>query len=119
MIEPLEYKEIAAKLLEKTKTGKLSWTELEGRDSDQFYCDLDGQYTFSVWKKGDNYGLNMKSQASSRVLFTMQEEEEIYFSDPRRKERFELLSDLYELARRKALNLPDKLATVAELLDKI
>lgn len=119
MIEPLEYKEIAAKLLEKTKAGKLTWSELEGRRSDTFYCDLDNQYTFSIWKEGDSYGLNMKPQSSSTVLFSIKEEEEIYFSDPRKKEMFELLSDLYELARRKALNLPDKLANVAELLDKI
>ncbi|HLZ92888.1 MAG TPA: hypothetical protein VKQ28_14335 [Candidatus Acidoferrum sp.] len=119
MIEPLEYKELAAKLLEKTKAGKLTWIELEGRRSETFYCDLDSQYTFSVWKEGDSYGLNMKPQSSSRVLFAIQEQEEIYFSDPKRKEIFEVLSDLYELARRQALNLPDNLANVAELLDKI
>jgi hypothetical protein len=119
MVEPLEYKEIIAKLVEKTKAGKLPWFELEGVRSDQFYCDLDNQYTFSVWKKDDTYGLNMKSQSSSTLLFSVQEQDDIYFSDLKRKEMFELLSDLYEVARRRALNLPDKLANVAELLDKI
>jgi hypothetical protein len=119
MIEPLEYKEIIDKLIEKTKAGKVTWSELEGHGSDQFYCDLENQYQFLSWKTGDTYGLTMREQSSSREFFSVKIEEEIYFSDPRRKQLFELLSDLYELARRKALNLPDRLANVAELLDKI
>ena len=54
-----------------------------------------------------------------RVLFSLRAEEEIIYLDEKNRSLFVLLSDLYELARRQALNVPDKLAGVAELLDKI
>ena len=71
--------------------------------------------------KATNFAVGMVTLEPNggQVPWHNQEQEEIYFSDPKRKEMFELLSDLYEVARRKALNLPDKLANVAELLDKI
>jgi len=119
MIDPLEYKEIVAKLLEKTKAGKLPWFELEGQRSEQFYCDLENQYMFLAWKSGDAYGLTMKDQTTPNEIFSVKAEEEIYFSDPKEKEKFELLSSLYEAARRKALHVPERLASVTALLDKI
>lgn len=73
---------------------------------------------FYVWKDDDGYGVRMEDEYQ-RVLFSLKAEEEIVYLDERKKSRFALLSDLYELARRKALNVPDKLAGVAELLDKI
>jgi hypothetical protein len=114
MIEPLEYKPIIQKLLEKTKAGRVPWEEHEW---DRFRCTLD-EYTFFVWKTDDGYALSMEDMHHKRV-FLAKAEEEIIFTQRDKEEMFELLSDLYELARRKALNIPEKLAGVSELLDNI
>ncbi len=114
MIEPLQYEPIIEKLVEKTKAGRVPW---EDHGNSQFRCDLD-QYKFFVWRYDDGYGLRMEDEYQ-RVLFSLRAEEEIIYSNPEKEHLFQTLSDLFELARRKALSVPDKLAGVAELLDKI
>lgn len=116
MIEPLEYKEVLQKLLEKTKAGRVSWTE-GGRD--QFQCELDNKYKFVVWRTEEKFGARMEESYSSNSLFFIEAEEEIYYRDEGQREMFQLLSDLFELARRSALDVPGKLASVANLLDQI
>jgi hypothetical protein len=114
MIEQLQYEPIIDKLLEKTKAGRVPW---EDYGQNEFRCDVD-QYKFHVWKFDDGYGLRMEDERQ-RVLFSVRAEEEIIYLQPEKERAFQLLSDLFELARRKALNVPDKLAGVAQLLDKI
>src|SRR5260370_20107437 len=114
MIEQLQYEPIIDKLLEKTKAGRVPW---EDYGQNGFQCDLD-QYKFRVWKSDDGYGLSMGDERQ-RTLFSLRAEEEIIWANPAKEHLFQSLSDLFELARRKALNVPDKLAGVAQLLDRI
>jgi hypothetical protein len=114
MIEPLQYQPIIEKLFEKTASGRVPWEE---NGQDKFRCDLD-QYKFFVWRSDDGYGLRTEDEFQ-RVLFLVRAEEEIIYRDPEKERLFQLLSDMFELARRKALNVPDKLAGVAQLLDRI
>lgn len=114
MIEPLQYQPIIEKLLEKTKRGRVSW---EDHGSNEFRCDLD-QYRFFIRRSDDSYILRMEDEFQ-RILFSLRAQEEIIYLDQEKGHLFEVLSDLYELARRKALNVTDKLAGVTELLDKI
>ncbi len=116
MVEPLEYMKVLEKLLDKTKAGRVSWAEA---GAGQFHCELDNKYKFVVWKTEDKCGVRMKELIGSNSIFFVEAEEEIFYSDPKKAEMFQILSDLFELARRKALNVPEKLASVAELLDRI
>ena len=126
MVEPLDYQKILRKLLEKTKENRVDWHDQGGA---YFRCELDKRYEFRVGKNDEGYVLRMSdidagSGIGSRIgpdpiLLEIDVEEEIYYSDPLEKEKFELLSDLYELARRKALNVPEKLSKLEELLDRI
>jgi hypothetical protein len=83
-----------------------------------FYCDLD-QYEFRVWKNETGYSFRMTDISGNPILLEVNVEEEIYYADSKKREYFTLISDLYELARRKALELPDKLSKVEALLDSI
>jgi hypothetical protein len=115
VIDPLEYKPILEKLLEKTRAGRIAW---EATSGDSFRCTLDA-YRIYVWETDEgDYGLRAED-AQGRTLFRVRVEREIIYDDPEQEREFVMLSDLYELARRKALNVPQTLANVAELLDKI
>ena len=114
MIEQLQYQAIVEKFLEKTKLGRVPWEDYE---SNEFRCDLD-QYKFAVWKYQDGYGIRMEGERQ-RSLFSLRGDEEILYGDDAAEHTFQVLSDLYELARRKALNVPDKLAGATLLLDRI
>lgn len=125
MVEPLDYKNILRKLIEKTREGRVEWQ----KEGSFFSCELNKQYEFRVWKNEDEYVLRMSDIdrgaafgspiGPNPILLEIYGEEEIYYSDPEKKEKFEMISDLYELARRKALNIPSKLSKLEELLDRI
>jgi hypothetical protein len=119
MVEPLEYKPIIKKLLDKTRAGRVPWEE---SDRDEFRCGLlgygDEKYTVYVRSRQDGYALRIEDLGQRTVSYVVAEEEIVY-RDAERKETFDTLSDLYELARRKALSVPEKLASVAELLDRL
>lgn len=130
MIEPLEHKRILEKLKAKSLEGRISWKTVSFEDN-RFECDLEN-YKFTVWKREDRFGALMEESdspppagsiggfgSSPVILFSVEADEEIIFRSDERRETYELLSDIYEVARRKALNVPEKLAGVAELLDKI
>ena len=115
MSESVESKPIVEKLLEKTKAGRLHWEESAA--DDEFRCVL-GDYTFYVRRTQDGYGLRMED-AYRRVIIRTHADEEIVFADIEKEATFSLLSDVYELARREALQIPEKLANAAAILDKI
>ena len=115
MVEPLNISPILEKLWEKTRQGKLPW--IEG-DFDSFSCELDAEYILEVFRRKDGYGLRMMDRYR-KELAALKAEDELIFRDMERKQVFERLKDVYELARRQALNIPEKLATVSHLLDRV
>jgi len=121
MVEPPEYKAIIQKLLEKTRAGRVAWAE--GGDQFQFRCnlseDLPGGEEYVVYIRTTENGYALRMAVHQRILFSVAAEEEIVYRDPEKKEIFDILSELYELARRRALNIPERLASVAELLDRL
>ena len=124
MVEPLDYQNILKKLIEKTKEGRVQW-----QNAGVFFSyEPNEQYEFRIWKSEDQYVFRMSDIGNepigtrigpNPILLEINGEDEIYYSDPQKREKFEMLSDLYELARRSALNIPDKLSKLEELLDKI
>src|SRR5258708_1985272 len=118
MLEPLEYRNVLQKLRDKTLEGRVAWGTV-WRYRNRFECELDGRYKFAVWKDDDKYGVTMSESDGEDSLFSVEAEEQIRYPSEGKKEAYELLAEIFELARRSALDVPGKLATVANLLDKI
>jgi hypothetical protein len=111
----IEYEPVVTKLLEKSQQGRLDWGK-QGRG--EFVCEIDGQYKFTSRLTDDGYGLTMRDSEGD-VIFSVAGEEAVLYDDPKKEELFNMLRDIYELARKKALNVDKKIATAAVLLDKV
>lgn len=116
MIQPLEYKNVLQKLRDRTLEGRVSWRVL---GKNRFECDLDSRYAFVAWNIDDRFGVRMTEAQGENSLFFVEAEEQIVYRNDDQREMYALLSEVFELARRSALDVPGKLATVADLLDKI
>ncbi len=114
MIEPLETEPIIAKLLEKTREGRVDWEKW----GSGYRCAIDNEYFFVVSKIEDSFLFSMRDNLDDEI-FQEIAREEIYYKDPRDEERLEIFRDLYELARRKAVNADKKIAGAFSSLEKI
>jgi len=114
MIEPLRTEPIIVKLLEKTRKGRVDWSEWGGG----YRCSLDDAYYFVISRVEDSVLLSMNDSLGKQI-FQEIAREEIYYGDPRDQERVEMFRDLFELARRKALNADEKIANALSSLEKI
>lgn len=116
MPAPIDSETIIAKLLEKTEAGRVEWrSPAMGRG---FQCFLDETYKFEIIKSGDIYTITMKDGSWNEIFVESIQEQLIYERDEDRR-KFDMLRDLYELARRDALDVEKKVADVSNLLDKI
>jgi hypothetical protein len=113
MPSTLDYAPVIEKLLDKSRQGRLSWDKGYLKD---FRCTID-QYTFVVSAADSGYGLSMLDSDQNEI-FSLNLQDEVIFSGENRR-LFDEVSELYELARRKALKVDEKLAGVSELLDKV
>lgn len=111
----VEYEPIVKKLLEKSEQRRLNW---ERTGWGTFRCTIEGQYTFSAGKTDGRYRLSMEDSQGDE-MFSIAGEEAVVYDDPEKEKLYGTLRDLYELARKKALNVDEKIATAAGLLDKI
>jgi len=108
----LDYEPIVRKLLDKSQEGKIAWE----KDYDPYgqprpghlVCGLQ-ENRFEIVQVEDTYVLRMKDSEGD-VIFQVDAQDEIVFDDPKKREMFTLLYDLFELARRKALAVDQKLA---------
>jgi hypothetical protein len=127
--DPAEYKGIIKRLLDKTREGRLEWTEElfhnsfrstvgEQKDRNRIASVSEPDlFWFSVASVGaDGVSLTMRDQseheifrAESNDLPTSSDEEEVSI----------LLEELYDLARRQALKIEQKLEVAATLLDRV
>jgi hypothetical protein len=114
MLAPIDSRPIVEKLFEKTAAGRISW-EGYGR---RFTCTLEQEYTFEISKSDDAFALVMKDAGGNEIISEYQQEE-IIFHDHARAELFDTLKELFELARRKALGVEEKVSGAVKLLDKI
>jgi hypothetical protein len=126
----VEYEPLVKKLLEKSEQGRLNWEKIEPRvgpylpvegiepDPPYFACALEGQAFFQSRRTDQGYQLIMKDQKGNE-LFSITGEEAVLYDDPKEEELFKMLRDIYELARKKALNVNEKIATAVGLLDRI
>jgi hypothetical protein len=112
-----DYSSIVSKLLEKTKASKVEWKEW----GTAFQADLGEGFSFdihqSVSRSDTTYTLVMRD-SQSHVIFDLN-----LTDDPEiithRLQLYETLSELYDLARRRALKIDEKVERVSEILEKI
>jgi hypothetical protein len=114
MPSTLEYLPVIEKLLGKSRQGRLPWETAHYR---QFRCTLD-QYTFAVSQTDSGYSLNMLDSDQNEI-FSINVQDEVLFMKPENETLYNELTELYELARRKALKVDEKLAGVSALLDRV
>jgi hypothetical protein len=111
----VEYEPIVKKLLEKSEQGRLNW---EKHGWGGFVCTIEGAYRFRSLKTDGYYELTM-TDSQGDEMFSITGEQAVVYDDPKKEELFITLRDLYELARKKALNVDEKIATAVGLLDKV
>jgi hypothetical protein len=116
-----EYLPVISKLLAKTTERKIEWKGTY--ESSTFICALEGEYSFEIEKGKSGSGnwyrkLTMKDREEgevfvARAIFPTQN------SSNENDELFQTLDDLYEQARRVALDVDKKVNAVSDILDKI
>lgn len=114
VVETLDYQPLLGKLLMKTRDGRVAWT---ATGFARFASSIE-EYTFEISKSEDTFSLEMKD-ANSNEIFKVSAAEQIIVRDAGQQNLFESLGDLYEMARRRALQVEGKIATASELLDRI
>jgi len=134
----IEYEPIVRKLLEKSEQGRLNWEKGELPVDDfgdssyatfagvtviqprpkVFHCTVEGRYIFQSRRIDQGYQLTMLDSEGNE-LFSITGEEAVVYEDSKQEELFNMLRDIFELARKKALNVDEKIATAAGFLDKV
>jgi hypothetical protein len=111
--EPINYDEIVDRLIQKTEEGKINWQQVFS--TTKFTSTVDGEFTFKVerWQENeDTYArLSMTDKEDNEIF---QVEADTDFGEFGRK-----LGTLHEAARRKALNVEDKIKAAKSILDRI
>lgn len=116
--DPSEYKNIIEKLLEKTRQKRVDWEQAFSRSFRSTVGSGDGSsFSFTI-SRSDDEALSLRmSDESHNTIFvvtandlpTSREEEEVS----------QMIEDLYELARRQALKVEQKLELASSLLDRV
>jgi hypothetical protein len=116
-----EHSLIVRKLLEKTTAGKVEWQETLAYPYRGFQTELAEGFSFIVnseSSEGDTtYSLSMKD-SQGHIIFDLRltDDPETMMSN---EELYEVMAHLYDLARRKALKVDEKVERVAEILERI
>jgi hypothetical protein len=114
-----DYSPIIFKLLEKSESGKVGWEV--NTPYDNFRAELEEGFVFSVDRETDQgdttYTVRMRD-GDRRTIFDLS-----LTDDPEtminRRPLYKALETLYDLARRKALNVDQKVERVSEILERI
>jgi hypothetical protein len=121
--DPSEYKDIIKKLLEKTRERKVLW---EQTYPSSFQCillagDVDS-FRFTVsFSAGSNFEaeaftLRMSDQAENAIFAASSND---LPTSPEEEEASQMIEEIYELARRQALKVEQKLGLASTLLDRV
>lgn len=112
MPEDTDYAPLIERLLSKTRDGRIDWKA--GSGDDTFYCNVD-KYLFMSQKSGvENYYLRMYEGQSQVLVIAARKH-----AAGRIDTFFTALSELFELARQRALKIDLKVNEALGLLDKL
>ena len=121
MASKTEFLPVITKLLEKSKEGKVDWKGTF--ESSTFICALDGAYSFEVEKDRTQGGMSLR-----RLTMKDKNQEEVFVlrantptpqSSQENDQLWLVLDELFERARRIALDVDQKVSEVNKILDKI
>ncbi len=119
MPKPLDYVPVIEKLLRKSEEGRVDWK----KDGEEFSC-LIGEPPrlmpcyFRIRIVDDTYQLRMVSEQYDEI-FSVSSYKKVFFEKDEEKRLFEMLRDIYEFARRKALKVEDRLQEASNVLDQL
>jgi hypothetical protein len=121
MAATTEYLPVITKLLQKTKERKIEWKGTY--ESTTFICALQGQYSFEIEKARFSSGtwyrkLTMKDREEGEV-FVARAVVPTDTSSNDNDQLFQMLDELYERARRVALDVDRKVNEISDILDTI
>jgi hypothetical protein len=114
-----EYKEIIKKLLEKTRQRKVEW---EQAFSNSFQCSLAAgdtdsfSFTVSADSETERLTLRMSDQKRNTIFFASSND---LPTSPEEEEVSKMIEEIYDLARRQALKIEQKLVLASTLLDRV
>ncbi len=120
--DPSEYKEIVRKLLDKTRQQRVAW---EQAFSSSFRCNVGsgegGNFSFTISANsepgaGESLWLRM-SDESNNTIFRVTTND--LPTSPEEEETSQMIEELYDLARRQALKIEQKLELASTLLDRV
>lgn len=131
--DPAEYKEIVRKLLEKTRQGRVEWAADLGRNS--FRCTIGEPETSRtliarVNEEERNFSFTVMASGpddSAPVLIMLDRSNNEIFravsndlpTSPEEEEISQMIEEIYDLARRQALKIEQKLVLASTLLDRV
>lgn len=114
MPAPIDYRPIIRKLLEKSDAGKLAWKQTY--DSETFTCSVEGDFTLEVrefrFSEDERVVLIMRDSANNEIFKLAASRDEV-------GDLTTLLFEIFESARRVALEVDNKLSQLATILDRI
>ena len=120
--DPAEYKDIIQKLLEKTRQRRVEWEQssigfqctLASGDADSFFFTISdsSQYSSQV----EAFTLRM-SDRSGNTIFAARSND--LPTSPEEEEVSKMIEEIYDLARRQALKIEQKLVLASTLLDRV
>jgi hypothetical protein len=117
--DPSEYKQIIEKLLEKTRQRRVEW---EKAFANSFKCTVgseDGSFfSFRISAGSDTEPLSLyMSDEANNTIFRATSND--LPTSPEEEETSQMLEELYDLARRQALKVEQKLELASSLLDRV
>jgi hypothetical protein len=112
-----EYKGVIQKLLEKTREQKVEW---EKAFSSSFRCTVASgsdffEFTVSLDEDGQRF-LRMSDQERNMIFIAQSND---LPTSPEEEEVSQMIEEIYDLARRQALKIEDKLEQVSAFLDQV
>jgi hypothetical protein len=117
--DPAEYKDIIRKLLEKTRQRKVDW---EKTFSSSFQCTLaagdTGSFSFTVSANSETESLTLRMSDENRNTIFAATSNDLPTS-PDEEEVSQMIEEIYDLARRQALKIEQKLVLASTLLDRV
>lgn len=117
--DPAEYKDIIKKLLEKTRQRKVEW---EQAFSNGFKCTLAASgadsFSFTVSPNSETELLTLRMSDDRRNMIFVATANDLPTS-PEEDEVSQMIEEIYDLARRQALKIEQKLVLASTLLDRV
>ena len=108
---------LVTKLLTRTRENKVVWKGTY--EADTFVCVLEGGFTFQVERGASNSRKLEMTDSASATIFRMRAVEPDPETDQDNDQQWEPLEELWERARRAALDIDKKVNEASKILDKI